>query len=286
MISLIHDPCMKYKEPGGVMSDTTTALRDPIFYRWHKMCDDLGVKLKNRLPRYTDADLTFSGIKIKSFDFVDPSDKVLPQLTTFWQRSIVNLQNGLDFHANVPSLVAFTHLNYQQFTYLWVFFRIWQICSIQHCICIIEFQIIHHFRLKVENTTDAAVQGTVRIFFQPVHDEKGERYLFEGSRSKAVEVDRFLINRESEFNIFEKKKKMDSIFKCVYFLLKNAQFHRDLAKRSANQANRQWRSHSNEHIPCRKTIPCCWWVNFVSFWINYSNWAVISALYLMWYIIM
>lgn len=123
MISLIHDPCMRFREPAGVMSDTTTALRDPIFYRWHKTCDDLGVKLKNRLRRYTDAELIFKGIKIKSFDCVDSSDKVLKYLTTFWQRSVVNLQHGLDFHAEMPSLVGFTHLNYQHFTYLWVCFK-------------------------------------------------------------------------------------------------------------------------------------------------------------------
>lgn len=118
LISMVHDPCMRYNEPAGVMSDTTTALRDPIFYRWHKMCDDLGVKLKNRLPKYTDNDLKFDGINIKSLDFVDSSGNGLTELITFWQRSIINLQNGLDFHADVPSLVAFTHLNYKPFEYL------------------------------------------------------------------------------------------------------------------------------------------------------------------------
>lgn len=118
MISFIHDPDGKYKEPGGVMSDTSTAMRDPAFYRWHKMVDDLCVKLKNRLEPYRDQDLVFDGIKIKSLDLLDGSNKSTEQLFTFWQKTIVNLQNGLDFHVNKQSLVTLTHLNYQTFTYV------------------------------------------------------------------------------------------------------------------------------------------------------------------------
>lgn len=117
IISLIHDPDGKYKEMGGVMSDTTTALRDPAFYRWHKMIDDLGVKLKDRLPPYTDKDLAFSGIKIVSVDILDNSNKSITELLTFWQQTTLNLQNGLDFHVQTPSLVTVTHLNHQEFTY-------------------------------------------------------------------------------------------------------------------------------------------------------------------------
>lgn len=117
MIALSHDPLMKYKEPGGCLSDTTTALRDPAFFRWHKMIDDLCVKLKNRLPPYEPKDLSFDKIKIKEFKLFDSSNKSVDELITFWQETTVNLQNGLDFHVNAPSLVTFTHLNYQHFTY-------------------------------------------------------------------------------------------------------------------------------------------------------------------------
>lgn len=35
------------------MGDPTTAMRDPIFYRWHAFVDDLFQEHKNTLPRYT-----------------------------------------------------------------------------------------------------------------------------------------------------------------------------------------------------------------------------------------
>lgn len=118
IISLIHDPKMKYKEQGGVMADTTTAARDPVFYRWHKMVDDLCVKLKDRLPPYQRQQLIFKGIAIKSLDVLDESkNEPTEELVTFWQESTVNLQSGLDFHVNSPILVSFTHLNYRQFGY-------------------------------------------------------------------------------------------------------------------------------------------------------------------------
>lgn len=52
------------------------------------------------------------------------------------------------------------------------------------------------FRLKVENTSKENMKGTCRIFILPVYDEMNVEYLFEGCRKKAVEIDRFLVNRE------------------------------------------------------------------------------------------
>jgi len=40
--SMIHDP--RGDSPPGVMIDTATAIRDPIFYRWHKHVDDISFR--------------------------------------------------------------------------------------------------------------------------------------------------------------------------------------------------------------------------------------------------
>jgi Hemocyanin, copper containing domain len=37
----------------GVMGETVTAMRDPIFYRWHKMIDSLFQQFKSTLQPYT-----------------------------------------------------------------------------------------------------------------------------------------------------------------------------------------------------------------------------------------
>lgn len=117
MLSYIHDPEDKYKEQAGVMSDTTTAMRDPVFFRWHKMIDELCCKLKNRLPPYPESDLLFEDISISSLVILNESNQPIHELNTFWQKTSVNLQNGMDFHVAHPVYVTFTHLNYRHFKY-------------------------------------------------------------------------------------------------------------------------------------------------------------------------
>lgn len=42
-----------FKESFAVMGDPTTALRDPVFYRWHSFIDDVFRQFKDSLPPYT-----------------------------------------------------------------------------------------------------------------------------------------------------------------------------------------------------------------------------------------
>ena len=44
------------------MADTATAVRDPIFFRWHKFIDDLFVRHKNKLTPYSADDLSFNPV--------------------------------------------------------------------------------------------------------------------------------------------------------------------------------------------------------------------------------
>lgn len=43
---------MHQQETFGVIGDPATAMRDPIFYRWHAFIDDVFQEHKNTLPRY------------------------------------------------------------------------------------------------------------------------------------------------------------------------------------------------------------------------------------------
>jgi Hemocyanin, copper containing domain len=44
---------LSQKENMGVMGDSVTAMRDPIFYRWHKFIDSLFQQFKATLSPYT-----------------------------------------------------------------------------------------------------------------------------------------------------------------------------------------------------------------------------------------
>ncbi|KAJ8963808.1 hypothetical protein NQ317_004476 [Molorchus minor] len=101
LISLIHDPDSRHLEEPGVMGDVATAMRDPIFYRWHGFIDSIFQYFKARLPRYTEAQKGGQ-----------PNE-----LTTFWQQSEVNISRGLDFQNRGKIFVRFTHLQHAEFKY-------------------------------------------------------------------------------------------------------------------------------------------------------------------------
>lgn len=58
---------MTIQEGFGAMGNVTTAMRDPFFYRWHTMIDEIFVEFKNTLPPYTDAEVSDIAISAKIF---------------------------------------------------------------------------------------------------------------------------------------------------------------------------------------------------------------------------
>ena len=95
-ISYAHDPDHRHLESFGVMGDVATAMRDPVFYRWHSYIDDIFQEHKNKLPPYTRSQLTFDGISITGIT-VQPEDGPPNTFQTFWQQSDVDLSRGMDF---------------------------------------------------------------------------------------------------------------------------------------------------------------------------------------------
>lgn len=52
-LSYIHDPDARHLESFAVIGDSATAMRDPVFYRWHAFIDSIFQEFKNTLPPYT-----------------------------------------------------------------------------------------------------------------------------------------------------------------------------------------------------------------------------------------
>ncbi|TMW40554.1 hypothetical protein DOY81_014367, partial [Sarcophaga bullata] len=78
------------------MGDSATAMRDPVFYRWHAFVDDMFQEHKTRLTSYTLPQLQYDGITIGGIQVA--SDGGRPNvLSTFWQQSDVDLSRGMDF---------------------------------------------------------------------------------------------------------------------------------------------------------------------------------------------
>lgn len=166
-ISLLHDPDGRHLETFGVMGDSATAMRDPVFYRWHGFVDDIFQEYKQTLPAYTEPQLNFQGVSVTGVSVVSQG---APANTfgTFWQQSDVDLSRGMDFSPRGSVFARFTHLQHQPFTY----------------------------EIQVDNATGQATQGTCRIFLGPKFDERGLPWLFRDQKHLMVELDRFTVPRK------------------------------------------------------------------------------------------
>lgn len=164
-ISYIHDPDHRHLESFGVMGDSATAMRDPIFYRWHAYIDDIFQEHKATLPRYGTDRLNYPGITVSGVQLQAQGGSA-NTISTFWQQSDVDLSRGMDFQPRGSVFARFTHLNHEPFQY----------------------------RINVENKANGNRRGTCRIFLAPKFDERGNPWLFRDQRVLFIELDRFIVN--------------------------------------------------------------------------------------------
>jgi tyrosinase len=162
-IALSHDPDHRHLESFGVMGDSATAMRDPVFYRWHAQVDDMFQQHKIKLTPYTDQQLTFPDITVDGVA-VNTTGAPANTFSTFWQQSDVDFSRGLDFSLSKGNVFArFTHLNHAPFSY----------------------------SIQVSNN-GAARQGMVRVFLAPTTDERGQAMLLQDQRLLMIELDKFV----------------------------------------------------------------------------------------------
>lgn len=130
----------------------------------------------------------------KKFSAIDKGDEVDVcigiRIETSWQKTDVNISNGLDFQASGSIYVRFTHLNYEPFSYRWVadfVYSNWSLkipFSFNTCL----------LRISADNYDQMTRMGTVRIIFVPINNQANQLYKFNGSRRAAIELDQFVVN--------------------------------------------------------------------------------------------
>lgn len=163
LISYCHDPDGTYREDNGVMGSVNTAIRDPVFFRWHTFIDKIFKFHKQQLPPYTEGELDFDGVRVESVS-VETMSREANEIGTFWKQSTVNVM-GLDFaHKSNKASFAFTHLEHDDFTY----------------------------NIEVTNPYRETLMGTVRIFLGPKFNEHTTQLKFtQEQRELMIEMDRF-----------------------------------------------------------------------------------------------
>lgn len=182
VISFVHDPDHRHLENFGVIGDFATAMRDPMFYRWHAYIDDIFQEFKATLPRYSETQLNYPGITISSAQ-VTGETTPMNELNTFWQQTDIDLSRGMDFQPRGPVFVRFTHLQHQPFMYT----------------------------INVNNATGSAKRGTCRIFLAPKFDERGNPWLFRDQKLMFIELDKFTINLRNGRNAITRSSAQSSV---------------------------------------------------------------------------
>uniref|UniRef100_A0A240PKK2 Tyrosinase copper-binding domain-containing protein n=1 Tax=Anopheles atroparvus TaxID=41427 RepID=A0A240PKK2_ANOAO len=184
LLAYIHDPRGTYLESFGVMGGLSTAVRDPVFYTWHKFIDDLFQRHKARLDPYRAAELANGAVVLESLGTqLDRAGGATNSLVTFWERSQVDLGAGLDFGPGGSAFVTFTHLQCAPFV----------------------------FRLRISSTALGNRQDTVRIFLLPKVDQQGRSLTFEERRLLAIELDSFRVNLQPGTNNIVRRSDNSSV---------------------------------------------------------------------------
>jgi len=160
-IARVSDPRRRHMTSMGVMGNTATSLRDPVFYRWHQFIDDIFSQYKALLPPYTENDLSFPGVEIVTSEVYTNSKRNV--LHTFIEQNELLLQ-GLDFSLNDTVRLRYNRLNHRPFEY------------------------------KIEVRSRKRVPAKVRIFLMPSETQHDPQ-------PQAIEMDKFLVTLDAGNNV-------------------------------------------------------------------------------------
>ncbi|XP_055858620.1 phenoloxidase 2-like [Episyrphus balteatus] len=182
-LSYIHDPDHRYLESFGVIGDSATAMRDPVFYKWHAFVDDVFQEHKEALPPYNQNQLNYPDITITGVQVDNDSGSGTNSLQTYWQQSDIDFSRGLDFVPRGNVFARVTHLQHDAFTYT----------------------------MNIDNAGGAQRFGTVRIFLGPKTDERGQPMLLRDQRLLMVELDKFVVSLQPGQNTIRRRSTESSV---------------------------------------------------------------------------
>ncbi|KFM79856.1 Hemocyanin A chain, partial [Stegodyphus mimosarum] len=163
MMAYIHDPDGRFRETPGVMTDTATSLRDPIFYRFHRFIDNVFQEYKKTLPVYSQEILNFQNVEITE---IKVNAKIPNVIHTFIREDELELSHCMNFGSPGSVRARYHHLDHESFSYI----------------------------ISCVNNSNTDKHGTVRIFLAPKYDELGNIIPLDEQRRLYIEMDKFPVD--------------------------------------------------------------------------------------------
>uniref|UniRef100_A0A1W7RAE9 Hemocyanin subunit 3a n=1 Tax=Hadrurus spadix TaxID=141984 RepID=A0A1W7RAE9_9SCOR len=162
MMAYIHDADGRFQESPGVMTDTATSLRDPIFYRYHRFIDNMFQEYKATLHSYSHEQLNFPDIEVTG---VTVNARTNDVINTFLRENELELTHASQI-GKTSVKVRYQHLDHESFSYT----------------------------INAVNNGSTAKKATVRIFLAPKYDELGNEIPIDIQRRLYIELDKFTAN--------------------------------------------------------------------------------------------
>jgi tyrosinase len=195
LISYVMDPISPTGDAiPGVMIRPSTSMRDPIFYRWHTLVENIILEHKNLLDPYlpyspdeTNYPLEWTAIQIRDFRVI-PEGSQAPEneLKTFWSQKQLNFSRGLDWAKNAssdPILVCPKHLDHVELDY----------------------------EISVEKFLSPTTNATVRIYLAPRYDANSNRFSMEEQRGYFFTLDQFSVRLSPGINRIVRNSRNSSL---------------------------------------------------------------------------
>nr|AGT80129.1 prophenoloxidase [Penaeus merguiensis] len=180
ILAFSHDPDNAHKEEMGVVGDLGTSLRDPVFFRLHKLVDDLFQEYKETQQPYTESELFLPGVRIEQAGVVRGNEADV--LLTGWNKREFEASRGLDFNGK-SVILRLTHLDHKPFEY----------------------------HMQINNDLREAKEVTVRIFLAPKLNGQEKEMDFIEQRILWSEMDKFTVNLKPGKNHVVRSSKESSI---------------------------------------------------------------------------
>ncbi|XP_033099168.1 phenoloxidase subunit 1-like [Anneissia japonica] len=149
------------------MGATETAVRDPVFFRWHKYIDNLFFMHKSMLDPYSTRDLGFNNITLKAINVqVNGNGQKKNVLTTRMEYVNVDIYESMFQYENTSQALPISvyQVNHDEF----------------------------HYIMEVKNTNSTNVKAAFRVFMAPSFDEHGDRFVLNEQRRLFIEMDKFV----------------------------------------------------------------------------------------------
>lgn len=93
--------CLTRQENMGVIGDAVTAMRDPVFYRWHKFTDSLFQQFKATLQPYTPEKLTIADVTI---DHIEVRSKGTSESGSTHTKNVIVTGIGITLSLTIESI--------------------------------------------------------------------------------------------------------------------------------------------------------------------------------------